>query len=45
MKFERIETLRKEYGYTQAQIADLLGLNRNVYRRMKQAKECFLWLF
>lgn len=33
MKFERMEMLRKEHGYTQVQIADMLGINRQVYRR------------
>lgn len=31
--FNRIKELRKEKGYTQQQVADILGVKRQVYRR------------
>ncbi len=31
MKFERLKLLRKEKGYTQAEVAFLLGVDRRTY--------------
>ncbi|MBR1744182.1 MAG: helix-turn-helix transcriptional regulator [Lachnospiraceae bacterium] len=36
MKFQRIEDLRIDHDKTQQQIADLLGCQREVYRRYEQ---------
>ena len=36
MKYENIELLRKKHQMTQEEVADVLGCNREVYRRYEK---------
>jgi transcriptional regulator with XRE-family HTH domain len=45
MAFQRLEDLRKDYGKTQKEIAELLHCNREVYRRYEKGiHELPIWV-
>ena len=45
MKYQRIEDLRVDHDYTQGEIAERLGCNREVYRRYEQGiRDVPIWM-